>query len=106
MHLSEEVRTALAAKAPVVALETSVVAQGLPYPKNLEAARACEEAVRKEGAVPASIAVVDGRLCVGLEVAELRRLAEGKGKLWKLGARDLPLAVAQGATGGTTVSAT
>lgn len=105
-HYAQEVRRALDAKAPLVALETSVVAQGLPYPDNLAAARACEEAVRRAGAVPAPIAVVDGQVWVGLEEGALRRLAEGKEKLMKLGSRDLPVAVALKASGGTTVSAT
>ncbi len=91
---SEEVRRALDAKAPLVALETSVVAQGLPYPDNLAAARACEEAVRRAGAVPAPIAVVDGEVWIGLEDAAMRRLAEGKEKLMKLGSRDLAVAMA------------
>ena len=103
---AEEVRRALDAKAPLVALETSVVAQGLPYPDNLAAARACEQAVRRAGAVPAPIAVVDGQVWIGLEEAALLRLAEGKEKLMKLGSRDLPVAVALKASGGTTVSAT
>jgi pseudouridine-5'-phosphate glycosidase len=103
---SDEVRRALDAKAPLVALETSVVAQGLPYPDNLGAARACEEAVRRAGAVPAPIAVVDGEVWIGLEEASLRRLAEGKERLMKLGSRDLAVAVALKASGGTTVSAT
>jgi pseudouridine-5'-phosphate glycosidase len=103
---SDEVRRALDAKAPLVALETSVVAQGLPYPDNLGAARACEEAVRRAGAVPAPIAVVDGEVWIGLEEAAMRRLAEGKERLMKLGSRDLAVAVALKASGGTTVSAT
>ncbi|MBJ6762939.1 pseudouridine-5'-phosphate glycosidase [Myxococcaceae bacterium JPH2] len=105
-HFSDEVRRALAKGQPLVALETSVVAQGLPYPENLAAARACEEAVRRAGAVPAPIAVVDGEIWIGLEDAAMRRLAEGKEKLLKLGSRDLAVAVAQRASGGTTVSAT
>lgn len=103
---SDEVRRALDTKAPLVALETSVVAQGLPYPDNLRAARACEEAVRSAGAVPAPIAVVDGEMWIGLEEAAMLRLAEGKEKLMKLGSRDLPVAIALKASGGTTVSAT
>jgi pseudouridine-5'-phosphate glycosidase len=106
LHFSDEVRRALDTKAPLVALETSVVAQGLPYPDNLAAARACEEAVRRAGAVPAPIAVVDGEVWVGLEEGALRRLAEGKEKLLKLGSRDLAVAIALKASGGTTVSAT
>lgn len=103
---SDEVRRARESGQPLVALETSVVAQGLPYPDNLAAARACEEAVRRAGAVPAPIAVVDGEVWVGLEDAALRRLAEGKEKLLKVASRDLAVAVATRASGGTTVSAT
>ncbi|RKH46389.1 pseudouridine-5'-phosphate glycosidase [Corallococcus sicarius] len=103
---SDEVRRAKDSGQPLVALETSVVAQGLPYPDNLAAARACEEAVRRAGAVPAPIAVVDGEVWVGLEDAAMRRLAEGREKLLKLGSRDLAVAVATRASGGTTVSAT
>jgi len=103
--VSAEVRDALASGRPVVALETSVVAQGLPRPHNLQAARACEQAVRDAGAVPAATAVVDGVLRVGLERAELERLASEAGLL-KLGSRDLCVAAAQQRTGGTTVSAT
>ncbi len=106
LRYSDEVRRALEAKAPLVALETSVVAQGLPYPDNLAAARACEEAVRRAGAVPAAIAVVDGEVWIGLEAPLLQRLAEGRERLMKLGSRDLAVAVALKATGGTTVSAT
>ncbi len=106
LHYSEEVRRAREQGAPLVAMETSVVAQGLPYPDNLGAARACEEAVRRAGAVPAPIAVVDGKVFIGLEEAQMRRLAEGRERLMKLGSRDLAVAIARGATGGTTVSAT
>ncbi|HYO70837.1 MAG TPA: pseudouridine-5'-phosphate glycosidase [Archangium sp.] len=106
LRYSEEVRRAKEQGVPLVALETSVVAQGLPYPDNLGAARACEEAVRRAGAVPAPIAVVDGQVFIGLEESQMRRLAEGRERLFKLASRDLPVAIAQGATGGTTVSAT
>lgn len=90
---------------PLVALESSVLAQGLPYPHNVEAARRCEAAVREEGAVPATVAVIDGELWVGLDAEKVERLATGKG-LMKIGSRDLAVAVARKATGGTTVSAT
>ncbi|WP_141619876.1 pseudouridine-5'-phosphate glycosidase [Myxococcus sp. AB036A] len=106
LRFSEEVRRALKAGQPLVALETSVVAQGLPYPDNLAAARACEEAIRRAGAVPAATAIIDGQLCVGLEEPEMRRLAEGKERLLKVASRDLAVAMATRATGGTTVSAT
>lgn len=106
MERSAEVRAAQRSGRPLVALETSVVVQGLPYPSNLEAARACEDAVRRAGATPAAIAIIAGRVHVGLEVEEMRALAEPGPGRWKLAARDLPVALAQGATGGTTVSAT
>ncbi len=105
LHESAEVAAAKAAGVPLVALETSVLAQGLPYPRNLEAAERCEAAIRKEGAVPAPMAVIDGALWCGLDSAQTKRLAHGTG-LWKIGSRDLAVAVAKGATGGTTVSAT
>ena len=77
LTISGEVRTALDERRPVVALETSVIAQGLPYPHNLEAARACEEAIRRQGAVPAPVALLDGVIRVGLSSADTRRLAGG-----------------------------
>lgn len=102
---SQEVAAARRTLKPLVALESSVLAQGLPYPHNLEAAKACEAAVRDEGAVPATMAVIDGQLCVGIDEAQTKLLATGK-KLMKIGSRDLAVAVARKATGGTTVSAT
>jgi len=106
VQLSDEVRDARARGAPVVVLESSVVAQGLPHPVNLEAARACEEAVRRAGAVPAVVAVLDGVVRCGLSADEVRRLATGREQRWKIGVGDLASAVLQKATGGTTVSAT
>lgn len=102
---SPEVAAARRTLKPLVALETSVLAQGLPYPHNLECAERCEAAIRGEGAVPVSMAVIDGVLHAGLDATQTRRLATGK-KLMKLGSRDLAVAVARKATGGTTVSAT
>ncbi|MFJ7133173.1 pseudouridine-5'-phosphate glycosidase [Streptomyces fungicidicus] len=105
LMVSEEVREALAANRPVVALESTIIAHGLPRPRNLEVALELEAAVRREGAVPATIAVLDGRPRVGLDEKQLERIASGDG-IRKLGHRDLPLAVATGADGATTVSAT
>jgi len=104
--LSDEVVDAKRRHLPIVALETSVVAQGLPSPVNLETAQACEAAIRANGAVPAATAVLDGEVRVGLSPAHLRRLASGEPGLMKLGSRDLPMAAVKKATGGTTVSAT
>src|SRR5215472_9531261 len=104
--LAPEVADAVAVGAPVVALETSIVAQGLPSPYNLEAARACEAAVREAGAVPATVAVLDGVLRVGLKDEELERLSRPALEVRKMGSRDLGPGLALGATGATTVSAT
>ncbi|GGR71390.1 pseudouridine-5'-phosphate glycosidase [Streptomyces humidus] len=103
--VSEEVRDAVDARRPVVALESTIISHGLPRPRNLQVALELEAAVRAEGAVPATIAVLDGRPCVGLEKGQLERVANEDG-FRKLGHRDLPLAVASGASGATTVSAT
>jgi pseudouridine-5'-phosphate glycosidase len=103
--VSEEVREAIGAGRPVVALESTIIAHGLPRPRNLRVALELEEAVRREGAVPATIAVLDGRPHVGLTGRQVERVANEDG-IRKLGHRDLPLAVACGASGATTVSAT
>ncbi|MFJ4482296.1 pseudouridine-5'-phosphate glycosidase [Streptomyces longwoodensis] len=103
--VSEEVREALDARRPVVALESTIIAHGLPRPRNLRVALELEAAVRAEGAVPATIAVLDGRPHIGLDEKQVERIANEDG-IRKLGHRDLPLAVAAGAGGATTVSAT
>jgi pseudouridine-5'-phosphate glycosidase len=104
--LAPEVADALAAGAPVVALETSIVAQGLPAPHNLEAALACEAAIREAGAVPATVAVLDGELRLGLRRVDLERLALPGPEVRKLSSRDLGPAIAARATGATTVAGT
>lgn len=103
--VSEEVRDAVDARRPVVALESTIISHGLPRPRNLQVALELEAVVRAEGAVPATIAVLDGRPHVGLDKEQLDRVANEDG-FRKLGHRDLPLAVASGASGATTVSAT
>src|SRR5262249_9098771 len=99
------VADALRGGVPVVALESTLIAHGLPWPHNLETARAAEEAVRAAGAVPATIAVLDGRPVVGLTGAEVERLAWAEGVL-EASRRDLAAAVAGGGTAATTVAAT
>ena len=106
VHIRSEVAAALASGRPVVALETSIVAQGLPHPHNLEAALGCEEAIRAAGAVPAAVAVIDGELRVGLCSDDLERLAAPGADVRKLSSRDLGPALAAGATGATTVAGT
>ncbi|MEW1775728.1 pseudouridine-5'-phosphate glycosidase [Streptomyces sp. NPDC086777] len=103
--VSEEVGEALRAGRAVVALESTIIAHGLPRPRNLQVALELEDTVRRAGAVPATIAVLDGRPRVGLDKDQLERIANEDG-IRKLGHRDLPLAVAAGASGATTVSAT
>jgi pseudouridine-5'-phosphate glycosidase len=103
--LDPEVEEALREARPVVALESTVIAHGLPRPLNLDTAVEMEEAVRAGGAVPATIAVFSGRLCVGLKKEQLIRLAEG-GEVRKISRRDLPIAVARGWDGATTVAST
>jgi pseudouridine-5'-phosphate glycosidase len=106
LDISPEVAEALAARRPVVALETSVVAHGLPPPHGLEAARRCAAEVRAASAVPAIVAVIGGRLRVGASEAEVARLADPANRPAKAGARDLAALVAAGRDAGTTVSAT
>ncbi|WP_312222107.1 pseudouridine-5'-phosphate glycosidase [Rhizobium rhizoryzae] len=103
--LSREVAQALAAGGPVVALESTIITHGMPYPANLETALAVEDVVRQNGAVPATIAVIDGELRAGLERAELEALAQAKGVV-KASGRDLAVAMVRKQSAGTTVSAT
>ena len=102
---SEEVAAALARGEPVVALETSVLAQGLPPPRNIEAASRMESAIRRLGVVPAWVAVDSGSVRVGLGQGDLVRLAE-PGAAAKVARRDLPVALSAGLLGATTVSST
>jgi pseudouridine-5'-phosphate glycosidase len=105
IRTSPEVAAALAARRPVVALESTVLAHGLPRPRNLEVGRAMEQAVTDGGAVPATVGVVAGVPHVGMGDAELERLATAEGVL-KLSTRDLAVPVARGTDGATTVAAT
>jgi pseudouridine-5'-phosphate glycosidase len=102
--LSEEVRDALAGGGAVVALESTIIAHGLPRPRNLEVARQLEDDVRAAGAVPATIALLDGEVRVGLDDDGLRRIAVDG--VAKLGVRDLALAAARRLDGATTVAST
>lgn len=103
LEITPEVKAALENRAAVVALESTVIAHGLPQPQNLDTARRLERIVRERGAVPATIAVIDGRLCVGLEDRQIAFLAGGA-DVRKLSVRDLPVAVGQRVTGATTVA--
>ena len=105
LRLSAEVRDALASHQPVVALESTVIAHGLPWPANRDVALAMEAMVRAEGAIPATVAVLDGAICVGLSASQIERLATEPGVL-KASRRDLAVALAQGLTAATTVAGT
>lgn len=105
IQLSPEVAAAREQGRPVVALESTIIAHGMPWPQNLETARQVEDVIRIEGAVPATIAVIGGRIRVGLTDAELQQLAQAPDAM-KLSRRDLPYAVATGRLGATTVAAT
>jgi pseudouridine-5'-phosphate glycosidase len=103
--VSDDVREAVAAGRPVVALETTIITHGLPRPRNVTTALAAEQVLRGAGVVPATIGVVDGRPTVGLAEVEIERLGAADA-VHKIGTRDLPVAMAQGWSGGTTVAAT
>lgn len=105
LAVSESVADALATGAPVVALESTVIAHGLPFPFNVETVGEMMGAIEREGAVPAVIAVLDGRIRVGLDTAELERVARDE-RIAKAGARDVPVLIATGASGATTVAGT
>jgi pseudouridine-5'-phosphate glycosidase len=105
VHVAPEVAATIAAGRPVVALESTVIAHGLPWPTNLETARRLEAVVRESGATPATIAIIDGVLRVGLGDDELSLLA-GSSDVKKISTRDIPIAVACGWNGATTVAAT
>jgi len=106
LELSNDVAEAVAAGAPVLALESTLVAHGLPWPDNLEIGRALEQSARDAGAVPATIAVFDGVARIGLSAAQFERLAREAGAFVKAGAADLPVLLARGGNAATTVSAT
>lgn len=105
MHVNPAVAAAVAAGQPVVALESTIITQGMPWPQNLEMAQSVEAVVRAHGALPATIAVLAGRICVGLDSAELARLAGSKAAA-KASRRDLAAVIAKGLDAGTTVAAT
>ena len=93
--IAPEVAEAIRDRWPVVALESTVIAHGLPRPQNLQTAQRLQDIVRDAGAVPATIAIIDGKLTVGLDDDQIRSLAEDK-DIRKISTRDIPLAVAQG----------
>ncbi|MGC8788564.1 pseudouridine-5'-phosphate glycosidase [Caldisericum sp.] len=105
MRISNKVLNALKNGDPIVALETTIITHGMPYPQNIETAFEVENVVIKNGAVPATIGILDGVVIVGLSQDEIEALAKKKDVI-KVSTREIPLAVAKGLSGGTTVSAT
>src|SRR5215216_3225431 len=105
LNIAPDIATALSERRPVVALESTVIAHGLPRPENLQTAQRLETIVREAGAVPATIAIIDGKLSVGLDNEQIELLAQST-DIKKISTRDIPLAVAHGWTGATTVAAT
>jgi pseudouridine-5'-phosphate glycosidase len=105
LHLHPTVKSALADERPVVALESAVISHGLPWPDNLGLARDMEAAVRAGGGEPATIALLGGRVHIGLDERDLEHLARASG-VWKISRRDLPVALAQRRDGATTVAGT
>ncbi len=106
LDIHPEVASALAAGLPVVALESTIISHGMPWPRNVETALQVEAAVRAAGAVPATIAVLGGRLCAGLAQPQIEQLGRAGTAMRKLSRRDLPFVVAAGSSGATTVAAT
>ncbi|KFC71798.1 Pseudouridine-5'-phosphate glycosidase [Devosia sp. LC5] len=106
LSISPEVKAALKAGKAVVALESTIITHGMPYPQNLEMARNVEAVVRAHGAVPATIAIMDGRFCVGVSGEDLERLALEGGKAAKASRRDVSSLLVKGAIAGTTVATT
>lgn len=106
LKISPEVKKALENNLPVVALESTIISHGMPYPKNAETALKCEEIIRECGAVPATIAIIKGVLCVGLSREEIEYVAKEGHNVVKVSRRDIPVVVANKLDGATTVAAT
>lgn len=108
IQISEEVKDALYRSLPVVSLETAITSHGLPYEQAISTAKSLDEIIRINGAVPAVIGLIDGKIKIGLNESEIERLAnpESRTKKWKVGKRDIAPAIVNKVDGGTTVSAT
>ncbi len=105
LEIHPEVREALATGKAVVALESTIISHGMPYPKNVETALAVENTVRENGAIPATIAIINGKCCVGLSKEQLEMLGNSK-DVWKVSLRDMPYVISKKILGATTVAAT
>jgi len=105
LHINSEVAAALKSNLPVVALESTIISHGMPYPKNVETALRVEQIVRDNGAVPATIGVMNGKCVVGMTKEEIETFGQAS-TVWKVSLRDLPYVVSQNLLGATTVAAT
>jgi len=105
LHIHPEVAAALANGKPVVALESTIISHGMPFPQNVVTAKAVEQAVRDNGAIPATIAIFDGKCYVGLTAEQLDFFGQAK-DVWKVSLRDMPYVISQNLYGATTVAAT
>jgi pseudouridylate synthase len=106
IKLTEELKSAIGQNKPIVALESTIIAHGMPFPQNLEMAQEVEQIIRDNGAIPATIAVIDGELRAGLSNPELEHFAKTGPSIIKVSTRDLPFVVARKMTGATTVAST
>lgn len=106
LEISPKVKAALEASKPIIALESTIISHGMPYPQNVETALRCEEEARKNGAEPATIAIIGGKLCAGLSEEQIDYLGKTGTAVQKASRRDLPLILARKQDGATTVSAT
>lgn len=106
LNVSEEVRAAIADNRPVVALESTIISHGMPYPQNVETALLVEKTVRDSGAVPATIAILHGKFCVGISKEQIEYLGKKGLAVYKASRRDLPVLFARGEDGATTVATT
>ena len=105
LDIAPEIKSAVEAGKPVVALESTILSHGMPYPENLTFAAEVERIIRAEGAIPATMAIIDGRMKVGLSAGELELMCKGE-NVAKVSRRDLPILLATGGTGATTVAST
>ena len=106
LFYSEEVKEALAKNKPIVALEPTIISHGMPYPDNIKCAKELENILRDSGVTPATIAIINGEIHVGITEDELNLIGDPKTEVLKVSKRDLPICVARGVCGATTVSAT
>ena len=105
LHIHPEVAEAIKNNLPIVALESTIISHGMPYPQNVSTAREVEGIIREQGVIPATIAILDGKCCVGLNEEQLEYLGQAK-DVWKVSLRDMPYVIANKLAGATTVAAT